>query len=149
RLEQHLPGVGGGSPTLRRMLAHLSGLRREVGDMFVHGTTPTVTDVLDAAEPVLPQAAAHHYSNLAYGLLGEVIARATGTPYTDYVDAELIRKLGLSRTTWQEQAPRAQGYLVDEYAGTLIPEPHSEMGGIAAMGQLWSTVGDLCRWAAF
>ena len=28
-------------------------------------------------------------------------------------------------------------------------EPHSDMGAVAAMGQLWSTVGDLCRWAVF
>ena len=31
----------------------------------------------------------------------------------------------------------------------MIREPHSDMGGVAAMGQLWSTVGDLCRWATF
>src|SRR5262249_49398087 len=37
-------------------------------------------------------------------------------------------------------------YLVDEFAGTARREPHSDMGGIAAMGQLWSTVGDLARW---
>src|SRR3954463_14857877 len=28
RLEQHLPGIAIGSPTIRRMLAHLSGLQR-------------------------------------------------------------------------------------------------------------------------
>jgi CubicO group peptidase (beta-lactamase class C family) len=33
RLEQHLPGIAIGAPTLRRMLAHLSGLQREPGDM--------------------------------------------------------------------------------------------------------------------
>src|SRR5262249_880145 len=56
---------------------------------------------------------------------------------------------GLERTTWLEQAPAAQGYLVDEYAGTARREPHMDMVGVAAMGQLWSTVGDLCRWATF
>src|SRR4051812_41818382 len=35
RLEQHLEGIENGSPTIRRMLAHLSGMQREVGEMFV------------------------------------------------------------------------------------------------------------------
>ena len=43
-LEQHLDGIENGSPTIRRMLAHLSGIQREVGEMFVDGTTPTEDD---------------------------------------------------------------------------------------------------------
>ena len=69
-------------------------------------------------------------------------------PYTDYVDERILAPLGLARTTWLEQEPRAVGYLVDEFAGTARREPHADMGGVAAMGQLWSTVGDLCRWGA-
>src|SRR5207249_7188445 len=45
RLDQHLDGVPSGSPTLRRMLAHLSGIQREVGEMFVDGSTPTEDDL--------------------------------------------------------------------------------------------------------
>ena len=100
-------------------------------------------------ELVLPAAKAHHYSNLAFGLLGEVVARTADVPYTEYVDAHLLGPLGLTRTTWSETVPRAQGYLVDEYAGTALLEPHSDMGGVASMGQLWSTVGDLAGWATF
>jgi CubicO group peptidase (beta-lactamase class C family) len=151
RLEQHLPGIPNGSPTLRRMLAHLSGLQREAGEMFVTGVAPTNDELLDAMEAyelVLPAARAHHYSNLAYALLGEVVARRCGGPYTEYVDEHVIAAAGLTRTTWHEQAPFAQGYLVDEYAGTAGREPHSDMVAVSAMGQLWSTVGDLCRWGS-
>jgi CubicO group peptidase (beta-lactamase class C family) len=152
RLEQHVPGIAQGSPTIRRMLAHLSGLQREAGEMWVTGEAPTVDELLDAMneyEHVLPPARAHHYSNLAYGLLGEVVARCSGVAYTDYVEQHLFGPLGLSRTTWLEQPPAAEGYLVDEYAGTAYRQPHTDIGGIASMGQLWSTVADLCRWAAF
>ncbi len=152
RLEQHIEGVANGSPTIRRMLAHLSGLQREVGEMWVTGVSPTADELVDGmreAELVLEPAQSHHYSNLAFALLGEVVARRSGTPYTDYVDARIIRPLGLERTTWTEQAPAAQGYLVDEFAGTLWREEHNETGGVAAAGQLWSTVEDLCRWATF
>ncbi|HUY71221.1 MAG TPA: serine hydrolase domain-containing protein [Gaiellaceae bacterium] len=152
RLEQHVPGLGNGSPTLRRMLAHTSGLQREAGEMFVTGKAPPIEQVLaamDEYEQVLPEARAHHYSNLGYALLGEVVARASGVPYTEYVDREIIAPLGLQRTSWYEQEPRALAYLVDEFAGTASREPHSDMAGVAAMGQLWSTVGDLSRWGAF
>ncbi|MCW2777628.1 MAG: beta-lactamase, partial [Frankiales bacterium] len=82
RLEQHLPGTRHGGVTLRRMLAHVSGLQREpVGDLWVDLQVPTREQLLDGfeqAEQVLPQRAVHHYSNIAYAVLGEVVARRTG-----------------------------------------------------------------------
>ena len=147
RLEQHLEGIENGSPTIRRMLAHLSGLQREVAEMFVTGRSPTEDDLV--AEFALPPAQAHHYSNLAFGLLGRVVAVKAGMPYVEYVNERILQPLGLQRTTWRGEEPRAQGYLVDEYAGTVQKEPDTDLGEIAAMGQLWSTVEDLARWATF
>jgi CubicO group peptidase (beta-lactamase class C family) len=152
RLQQHVPEVTEGSPTIRRLLAHLSGFQRETGEMWVTGEVPSMEEILAGMasyELVLPAARAHHYSNLAYALLGEVVSRHSGSAYTDYVDERIIVPLGLARTTWQPHDPYAQGYLVDEFAGTVRREPHTDPGGVAAMGQLWSTVGDLCAWAAF
>ncbi|HUZ80890.1 MAG TPA: serine hydrolase domain-containing protein [Gaiellaceae bacterium] len=147
RLEQHVAGIANGSPTIRRMLAHISGMQREVGEMFVDGTTPTEDDL--AVAFALDPARAHHYSNLAFGLLGRVIAAKSGLPYTEYVDERIIGPLGLTRTTWRSEEPKALGYLVDEYARTVWLEPETDLGEVAAMGQLWSTVEDLARWATF
>jgi len=147
RLEAHLPGTRDGSPTIRRMLAHLSGMKREAREMFVDGTSPTEDEL--EVELALGPGQAHHYSNLAFGLLGRVIAARRGQPYTRVVDERILAPLGLERTTWFPEAPKAQGYLVDEYAGTVWEEPETDLGGVAAMGQLWSTVDDLARWATF
>jgi CubicO group peptidase (beta-lactamase class C family) len=147
RLGQHIDGIANGSPTIRRMLSHISGMQREVGEMFVDGTSPAEED-LEVALALEP-AQAHHYSNLAFGLLGRVVAAKSGLPYTDYVDERILKPLGLARTTWRSQEPKAQGYLVDEYARTVWVEPETELGGVAAMGQLWSTVEDLAVWATF
>jgi CubicO group peptidase (beta-lactamase class C family) len=152
RLDEHLAELPSRSPTIRRLLAHVSGYQREVGEMWVTGEVPTIEDVLAAVETyevVLPEARAHHYSNLAYAFLGELVARRSGMRYEAYVDERILAPLRLVRTTWQPQAPHAQGYLVDEYAGTAHREPHTELGGAAAMGQLWSNVIDLCTWATF
>ena len=149
RLDLHLPGVAHGSATLRRMLSHLSGLQREPGEMWVTGRSPGIDEVLAGMagyELVLPPGRAHHYSNLAFGLLGEVVARRSGVPYVEYVDSRILGPLELGRTTWQASPPSALGYLVDDFSGTVSREPDSELGGVASMGQLWSTVGDLARW---
>jgi CubicO group peptidase (beta-lactamase class C family) len=152
RLEQHLDGVANGTPTLRRMLCHLSGLQREAGEMWVTGESPTEEQLIAAmseVELVLGPAQAHHYSNLAFALLGQVVAQKSGRPYTQYVDERIIGPLGLTRTSWTPQAPKAQGYLVDDYARTVWKEPETDLAGTAAAGQLWSTVEDLGRWATF
>ena len=147
RLEQHLDGVENGSPTIRRMLSHLSGLQREVGEMFVEPATPTEDELVVGF--ALPPARAHHYSNLAFALLGRVVSARSGLPYREYVDERVIRPLGFERTTWYAAEPSAQGYLVDEYAHTAAREPALDLGAGAAAGQLWSTVDELARLATF
>jgi CubicO group peptidase (beta-lactamase class C family) len=151
RLDRHLE-VANGSPTIRRLLCHLSGLQREAGEMFVSGESPTEQQLVESMaelEFVLKPGEQHHYSNLAYALLGQLVAQKTGRRFTEHVDERILAPLGLRRTTWSPRPPKAQGYLVDEFARTVWKEPETELGAAAAMGQLWSTVEDLARWAAF
>jgi CubicO group peptidase (beta-lactamase class C family) len=150
-LDRHLPGVAHGSLTLRRLLAHSSGLQREPpGEVWETLEFPKGTELLaragDAAL-VLPGGEYWHYSNLAYALLGEVVAQVSGLPFARFVDERLIGPASLTRTTWHSAEPAARGYYVDPYARTLRPEPHLEGEGVEAVGSLWSTASDLCRWA--
>jgi CubicO group peptidase (beta-lactamase class C family) len=135
------------------MLAHLSGLQREPAGEIWESLEPPEVERLVAeladAEQVLPPGAAHHYSNLAYALLGEVVARRAGAPYTEVVDERIIGPLGLTRTTWQPEPPFAQGYFVEPYEDVVRRELHVDLRGSVSAGQLWSTTGDLCAWAAF
>src|SRR5215208_2545563 len=74
RLEQHVDGVANGSPTLRRMLAHLSGLQREPGDAWLTGVSPTEEELVASMaqmEFVSKPHEQHHYSNLTFALLGQ------------------------------------------------------------------------------
>jgi hypothetical protein len=120
--------------------------------MWVTGHAPTDDQFLASLaeiDYVLGPGQAHHYSNLAFALLGLTVARLSGSDYRAYVDDRILRPLGLARTTWEPQQPAAQGYLVDDYANTVWKEPHNDIGITASAGQLWSTVEDLARWAAF
>lgn len=150
-LGKHVPEVGERPLTVRRLLSHSSGLQREIpGNAWESLAFPSVEEMLagfDRAEQVLEPGAWWHYSNLAYVLLGEVVARVSGVPYERFVEERLLRLVGLDRTGWNPVEPAARGYYVDPYSGVLRPE--ADVGETSAAGGLWSTTGDLCRWGAW
>lgn len=152
-LAKHLPGTRHGAVTLRRLLAHVSGLQREpVGDLWVTLEVPTREQLLtgfEQAEQVLPERTTHHYSNLAYAILGEVVARTTGGTWEQALQDRLLDPLGMSRTGSAPGEERAQGYLTEPYADAVRPEPDMATGAAGPAMQLWSTAADLTRWAAF
>jgi hypothetical protein len=90
-----------------------------------------------------------HYSNLAYGLLGAVLQRVTGESWADLVGKRVLDPLGMKRTTYSPVEPYARGFVVDPAHGTLHEEPRLDAGAMAPAGQLWSTVTDMAKWAAF
>lgn len=153
RLEHHLPGTRHGGLTVRRMLAHLSGLQREpVGEVWEKPEGPHRDEMLaglEEAEAVLPPARKHHYSNLAYALLGEVVSRLRGEPWEQALRDQVLAPLGMTATTPRRREPYALGYLTDPYADRLLAEPEFPGNAFAPAAELWSTVEDLGRWAAF
>jgi CubicO group peptidase (beta-lactamase class C family) len=150
RLEVHVPEAHHGAPTLRRMLGHVSGLQRElpgyVWETLEFPDRAGLVSGLAQAEQVLPPGARWHYSNLAFALLGEVVARRSGLEYEDYVRERLLEPLALSRTTFEQTQPAANAYYVDPYADRVHPEENVIKGAFAAAGSLWSTTADLARW---
>jgi CubicO group peptidase (beta-lactamase class C family) len=153
-LGKHVAAAGERPLTIRRLLSHASGLQREpvghVWETFEFPTMPELLDKLDEAEQILEPGAYWHYSNLAYALLGEVVAQAAGSPYEGFVEERLFGPAGLGRTTWERNEPAARGYFVDPYSGVLHPEAElRRIDGVSAAGDLWSTAGDICRWGAW
>jgi CubicO group peptidase (beta-lactamase class C family) len=152
-LAAHVPEAKHEGPTIRRLLAHLSGLQREPpGEIWETMLDPSVEELLaalDDAERVLHPGAYWHYSNLGFALLGEIVSRRSGMRAVDYISQRVLEPLGLTRTTWAADAPNAQGYHVAPYTDTAQRESHVELNASAPIGQLWSTVGDLAKWGAF
>jgi CubicO group peptidase (beta-lactamase class C family) len=152
-LGTHLAGTRHPDLTVRRMLAHLSGLQREpVGEVWESLRGPSIDDLLSGlqdAEAVLPPARRHHYSNLAFALLGEVVARLRGQPWADVLQARVLDPLEMRRTTTSRQAPYAAGYFIDPYTNRAIEEAEFPGHAFAPAAELWSTTADLGRWACF
>ena len=152
-LSRHLPDAAHGTPTLRRMLAHASGLQREPpGEVWETLQFPGEEELLaslDEAEQVLAPGAAWHYSNLAYALLGHVVTHVSGRPFHDYVRERLLEPVGLEQTTWGPGETAAMPYFVEPYSDALQREPVLELGGKGGESGLYSTASDLARWGAF
>ena len=151
-LTKHLP-ESAHAPTIGRMLAHASGLQREPpGEIWETMQAPSREELLAGtadAEQVLQPGSWWHYSNLAFGLLGEVVARAHGGTWEEALQERILDPLGLERTTPDSAAPAARGYFIEPYSDAVRTEPELDLGGTGAMGKLWSTTGDLARWGAF
>lgn len=148
-----LPECGYPEATLRELLAHTGGLQSEpVGPWWERVDGGDVDELLAANDGTGRVAAAgefYHYSNLGFALLGEVVARLRGQTWWEAVQQRLLQPLGMGATSYHPPAEHAPGRSVDHFAHTLAAEPHTDTGAMAPAGQLWSTVGDLLRWADF
>ena len=153
RLEEYLPGTRHGGLSLRYLLAHASGLQREpVGRIWESLKAPdreAFRAGIDEAEQVLPVHHTFHYSNLGYGLLGQVVEEVAGHGWEDVVREKVLEPLGMTRTGLVPAADRARGYQVDPFAGTATEEPLFDLAATAPLGGLWSTVADMARYAAY
>jgi hypothetical protein len=135
------------------MLCHVSGLQREpVGEVWesLEGPDlPTMLTDLPHAEAVLRPQERWHYSNLAFALLGQVVATVRGTTWEQALADRLLGPLGLTRTTCVPTEPVARGYSSDPYADRLLVEPLFPGHAFAPAAELWTTTADLGRWASF
>jgi CubicO group peptidase (beta-lactamase class C family) len=150
-LERHLPGTPFGDRTIGQLLSHLAGASAESpGGWWERTPGGSLDDLrLGKDDVVLGAARRFHYSNLGFGLLGEVVARARGTSWDEAVAAEVLRPLGMTRTDPRPVVPAARGLAVHPWADVVLPEPEHHAGLMAAAGQLWATLTDLGRFAAF
>ena len=150
-LDRHLPGTPLGDRTIGQLLSHIAGASAESpGGWWERTPGGSLEDLgLGDRDVVLGAARRFHYSNLGFGLLGELIAGLRGTSWEDAVTAEVLAPLGMTRTTPRPVAPAAEGLAVHPWADVVLPEPEHHAGVMAAAGQLWATLTDLGRFAAF
>lgn len=152
-LGAHLRDTAYADRTLRELLSHSGGLPSEPpGDWWERVDGPPYADLaarLDAGDAPFAPGRTYHYSNLAFGLLGELVARARGRSWWECLCGHVLEPLGMLRTTYDPYAPHAQGWSLDPRTSELVPEPHSDTAAMAPAGQVWSTVMDLATFADF
>jgi CubicO group peptidase (beta-lactamase class C family) len=149
----HLPDSPWPDTSLRQLLAHAGGVPAEPQGPWWERHDGGDLDDLLARLAQQPRAAApstrFHYSNVGYALLGAVVERVRDDTWWTVLHERVLAPLGMHRTSYRPVAPHAQGWSVHPWSGRLAAEPHTDTGAMAPAGQLWSTVEDLARWAAF
>lgn len=152
-IEKHLPGTAFATATVAQLLSHTSGLTSESPGQWWErtpgGNWAALVASLDKDATKLRPGFKFHYSNVGFGVLGELVARLRGKPWFDVVREEILTPLGMTRTTPHPQGAHAEGFAVHPFADVLLPEPSPDAGAMAPAGQLWSTIKDLGRWTSF
>ncbi|MHB8637743.1 MAG: serine hydrolase domain-containing protein [Fimbriimonadaceae bacterium] len=147
RYVSHMPAVWRDA-TLMELLNHTSGIS---DDKFDFGE-PVLTEELlarFATAAFRRRGEAWEYSNLAYRLLGDVVANVSDQPFFDFLFTRILAPCGLEHTrpNSSEVIPnRVHGYGLSGEALVNAPMLTDKAG--AAAGGLISTVDDLNRWSS-
>ena len=131
--------------TIRELLSHAGGVVRDGwdGDFWqLDRSFPDRAELLRIAadaSAVLDRNERFKYSNVGYSLLGVMIEVAAGMPYRQYV-AEHIDPA--------RAADYATGHTSLTYADRRIPIDHIDTAAMSPATGVYSTAGDLVRYAA-
>jgi CubicO group peptidase (beta-lactamase class C family) len=134
--------------------ASLATLLLDLDEPLVNGASARrllshTGDLRPNSRELLPEACRGlwSYSNAGYVLAGEACAAAASTTFSDAVQKLLLDPLGLEHTGFAEPPDAAPGHVQEGATGqraapeVVYPESRRAAGG------LWSTVGDLLRFA--
>jgi CubicO group peptidase (beta-lactamase class C family) len=140
---------------IRNLLSHSAGFPEDNpwGDQQLSATDEQLDEWLKKGIPFsTAPGTRYEYSNYAFGLLGRVVAKASGLPYERYMRQEILSKLKMDSTTFEfsdvPAASRAIGYRLKPDS-TYSEEPPLPHGVFGSMGGLITTANDLARYVAF
>jgi len=141
--------------TIRHLLTHSEGFPEDNpwGDRQLAQSDQTMRNWLRAGIPFsTAPGTAFEYSNYGFAILGQVVARASGRPYADYVRDQILLPLNMRSSTFDVAAvPRehiALGYAAQD-TNNWKEEPILAHGAFGSMGGLWTSARDLARYVAF
>ncbi len=152
----YLPELGASDKRhigLSMLLLHTSGLPSiNRLDHYEQGNAHAIAEI--AREPLeSAPGSAFRYSDLGFILLGEIVARTTGSSLAQYADQRVLGPLGMHDTLFAPPAgDAARTAPTEERDDVLIrgvvDDPRAyRLGGIAGHAGLFSTASDLARFA--
>lgn len=153
-LARYLPemtGEGREGVAAWHLLTHTSGLE-DVPPERMRSERPTYRRILEvtlASAPRWPPGSRYEYNSSAWVLLGELMARLSGTPFPGVLERRIIRPLGMTSTTFDGRRLRERIVPVDgiEADSRLVQEVLLWFLARAALpgGGLFGSVADLLR----
>jgi uncharacterized protein YbbC (DUF1343 family)/CubicO group peptidase (beta-lactamase class C family) len=158
KITDYIPEFQGGKSeiTIRNLMTHFSGLQPDVPLVPAWSGYQHGIDLADTFKPGGPPNARYVYSDINFILMGELVHRLTGQLVSDYARQNIFLPLGmkdsmfnppaslLSRIAPTERNPARTG---PPLRGVVHDPTARDMGGVAGHAGLFSTAGDLARFA--
>ena len=137
--------------TVRHLLTHTSGIVRDPSDYHPY-KEQSPAEVIESVYPMpllFQPGEKWLYSNVGYYVLSEIIGKASGKPWSEFISERLFAPAGMTSTrilTLTAVVPhRASGY--EQSDGKMINAEN--WIAVRPSGAFLSTVLDLAKWDAF
>jgi len=143
-----VPTYQGAPITLVNLATHTSALPREqpggaaVRPVFVWPTREQRWNWLATAKLKSAPGSQAAYSNLAFDLLADALARAAGKPYPQLFEEQITRPLGMKDTTFTPSPDQCKRLMVAEKGASPCNNTLAAIGS----GGVYSTPEDMMRW---
>lgn len=140
--------------TIRHLLSHQSGIpdlmaRPGWGQRRVTAATLSqLTEDSKAFGLQFPAGTKIRYNNAGFNLAADIVERASGVAYPDYLQATFFTPLGMTQTGLGDVASDG-GAIATGYANLregLIPQTQPNVSIVEGAGALYSTLDDLLKW---
>ncbi|SDD71046.1 Uncharacterized conserved protein YbbC, DUF1343 family [Paraburkholderia lycopersici] len=139
---------GKGDITVRALLSHTSGLPPEVPVTHAADADAVLREAADAVPDAAPGARVI-YSDVNFIVLAKLVERASGERLDAYCREHIFAPLGMVDTGFRPDAALAARIAPTSALprGTVHDPVAARMGGVAGHAGLFSTTGDLARYA--
>lgn len=139
---------------IRHLLTHGAGFPEDNpwGDRQLAVSDETLTQWLAQGLPfsTAPDTS-YEYSNYGFALLGRIVAKASGVPYREYIEQQILAPLGMKATTLDASSVPAnrltRGY--QKTGDTYTEVPALAHGAFGSMGGMLTSAQDLARYVAY
>ncbi len=140
--------------TIRDLITHRSGLGLGAGDLMFwpDSNSFAIKDVihnLRYLKPVSGFRTKYDYDNLLYIVAGEVVKRASGISWEDFIRTRIMQPLGMTESAPSFSRVQNKSNVIDPHAPVngkvqVIRRDWSEVANAA--GGIYSNVDDMCKW---
>jgi CubicO group peptidase (beta-lactamase class C family) len=139
--------------TIRHLMSHAEGFPEDNAwaDRHLADTHEQFSKMLTDGVPFSnAPGLAYEYSNFGFAILGRIITKASGRPYNEYMQANILDPLRMTSTTLEPGAVArerlAQGYRWEDEQWKL--EEQLPDGAFGAMGGMLTSIPDLARYVS-
>lgn len=144
--------AAGEQAIIRDLLCHRIGFRTFQGDFTYWTSNLTRTEVIEKMSHIkaaYPFRTKWGYTNAAFLTAGEIIPKATGLQWENYITENIFKPLGMNNTLalskdFPNAANKCSAHTMAN--GKLIKIPFCSIDNLSAAGSIGSSVNDMSHW---